>query len=66
VDLITGASGGAWVFADPTMDKVTGNPHGRFINDATATPTHGNGGGNGNSGGNGNGNGNGGGHGHGH
>jgi hypothetical protein len=64
-DLITGASGGAWVFADPTQDQVTGNPHGRFINDATATPTHGNAGGNhGNSGGNGNGNGNG--HGHGH
>jgi Ca2+-binding RTX toxin-like protein len=59
-DLITGAAGGAWVFADPTQDKVTGNPHGLFINDATATPSHGNAGGDhGNAGGNGNGNGNG-------
>jgi Ca2+-binding RTX toxin-like protein len=62
IDLITGASGGAWVFAAPT-DQITGNPHGLFVNDTAATSSHGNG--NGNGGGNGGGGGNGHGHGNG-
>jgi hypothetical protein len=66
-DLITGAAGSAWVFADPTQDKVTGNKHSLILDDATAPASHGNSGGDhGNSGVNGNGNGNSHGHGNGH
>ena len=36
-DVITGASGGGWVFADPTQDQITGNLHKLFVNDATDT-----------------------------
>ena len=58
-DVITGASGRGWVFADPTQDRITGNLAWLTINDATTPTGHGNGGGNGNGHGNGNGNGHG-------
>ena len=35
VDLITGASGGAWILATLPQDQITGNPHGLFVNDAS-------------------------------
>jgi RTX calcium-binding nonapeptide repeat (4 copies) len=70
-DVLTGAAGAGWIFADPTQDKVTGNLKGSFLNDDAVTPHPGNGGGHGSQGGgqgngNGHGNGNGNGHGHGH
>ena len=55
IDRLTGASGLAWFFADPTQDIITGNLKGTFVNDAV--PGNGNGNGNGGGGGNGNGNG---------
>jgi len=58
-DVLNGTSGGAWVFADPTQDKVLGNTKSLFFNDLDTAGTHpGQGGGNGSGGGNG--------HGHGH
>ena len=38
VDRLTGASGLAWFFADPTQDIITGNMKGTFVNDAVARP----------------------------
>jgi hypothetical protein len=62
-DLLTGAAGGAWVFADPVQDQITGKSKGLFVNDAAANPHPGQGGSHGNQGGShGNGNGNGNGH----
>lgn len=37
-DILTGAAGGGWAFADPTQDSVTGNAKVLFVNDATAAP----------------------------
>jgi RTX calcium-binding nonapeptide repeat (4 copies)/PKD domain len=65
-DVLTGASGAGWIFADPTQDQVTGNMKGSFLNDDVVTPHPGNGGGHGSQGGNGNGHGHGNGNGHGH
>ena len=44
-DMLNGASGADWLFADPNLDKVVGHTKGEILNDAVLAPApvHGNG-----------------------